>query len=119
MQFILGLKMQVLDCSVSGGVAKITDNQGNEISIPDAVLQCAGVFSSKGKLIISESGAVYIVDTQPDVKFLLEQMKAIADQISSLSTSLVSRSPDTAPLSPSVTQEIALIKSKLDDKELI
>lgn len=111
--------MKILDCSVAGGVATITDSNGAEIAVPDAVLQCAGVFKSKGKLIVSDSGAVYIVDTQPDLQFLLNEVKAIAEQVGKMSLIPVSRTPDQSPLAPDVTVAIEVIKAKLDAKELI
>lgn len=111
--------MQVYDCTVSAGVATVTNELGLPVNVPDSVLMCSGALTSIGKLVISENGAFYIANTQPDLLFLLSEVVKIADQVSALSQSMVSRSPDSSPLSPEVTAGIEAIKATLTAKVLI
>lgn len=111
--------MQVLECEVKNGIATIKDAEGKEISVTDAVLLCVGKLDSSGKLIISESGAFYVVNTQPDLQFLMDQVKALSEQVVAMSKVMVSRSPDTSPLAPDVTTAVEQIKAEIDKKALI
>lgn len=112
--------MKIYDCSVlAGGEAIVTNELGVKIPVTDAVLNALGEKPSEGKLIISEEFAVYIVNTQPDLKELLGQVKSIVEQLSALCDIGVSRSPDSSPLAPAIKIEIEAIKTQLEGFKLI
>ncbi|AUR91092.1 hypothetical protein NVP1155O_19 [Vibrio phage 1.155.O._10N.222.55.B3] len=111
--------MKVYDCEVSAGTVTITNSDGASVDVPDAVLMSAGVTKSSGKLIISENGAVYIVNTQPDLQVIINKMGDMLGQISTLAKVLVSRSPDSAPLEPQVAIDAEALKAELEAMKLI
>lgn len=68
--------MQLLPASVKGGVVYIGD-----LPASDVVILAGGESDSTGRVLISESQAVYIVDTQPDLVLVINQIKDICDQL--------------------------------------
>lgn len=68
--------MQLLPASVKGGVVYIGKHPAS-----DVVILSGGESDSTGRVLISESQSVYIVDTQPDLVLVINQMKDICDQL--------------------------------------
>lgn len=77
--------MKIYDCSVlAGGEAVVTNELGIKIPVTDAILNALGEKPSSGKLLISEEFAVYIVNTQPDLKETISQLAELCGKLSTL-----------------------------------
>lgn len=111
--------IRVLDCTVSGGVVTAFDLLGVPRVVPDAIIQSMGVKPSVGKLIISNDGAVYITNTQPDLMLIIQKLSIIVDKVGVLSDTMVSRTPDSSPLNPAISAEMKAISAELKGFQLL
>lgn len=68
--------MQLLLAELKGGVVYIDGEPASDVKF-----LCGGETDSVGRVLITESESIYIVDTQPDLMLVIEQMKGICDQL--------------------------------------
>lgn len=110
-------RLTVQQARITDGVLEI--NQAGEFKPADDVLQLSqGEADSTGLVVIGEAIAFYIVNTQPDLQSIIDQLIDVCSQVEALSLQQVSRTPDQTPLDPLVTTEIQRIKQELTEFEL-
>lgn len=108
--------MKLLPAKIEGGKLIIEEQEVN-----DVILLSQGAADSTGQVIITDTHAIYIVNTQPDLQFAIDEMKAICDQLKAVGDSQYMISADKAvfgtPLA-SIASAAEGIKSKLDGFKL-
>lgn len=104
---------KIVQASVVSGIVKI-----DGIDASDVQIIADGQADSSGYALIGHEFAVYIVNTQPDLKNIIEKLISLTEQLSLLAQTPVSKTPDQTPLNPAVQVEIDLLKSELESIEL-
>lgn len=68
--------MLLLEAEVKDGVVYIDGKKADDVTI-----LATGQNNSKGRVLIAENISVYIVDTQPDLQAVIDEMKKLCDQL--------------------------------------
>lgn len=68
--------MKLLKASVIAGVVHVGENPA-----PDIEILSSGLSDSEGRVLIGDSFAVYIVDTQPDLSKVIVELSKVCEQL--------------------------------------
>lgn len=104
--------------------AKIIDGKLHleEVVTEDVILLNQGVGDSEGQVFITDTHAIYIVNTQPDLQFAIDQLKEICEQLITIGNSEYMTGAEKAvfgtPLA-GVASSSESIKQALEEVKLI
>lgn len=68
--------MRLLQAELKDGVVYIDEKPAG-----DVVIMSNGSNNSKGRVLIDKTMSVYIVDTQPDLVVVIDELKKLCDQL--------------------------------------
>lgn len=108
---------KIIKASIKDGKLEI-----NGLNPTDIKITCEGQADSTGYVIFGKGSAVYLVNTQPDLKETIEKLISVCDEIVKISkTQLMLGGTGSAPLMPFEPMGAAVdaIKKELEDKKLI
>ena len=94
----------------------------NGLNPSDVKIICNGEADSSGFVIFGKDTAIYIVNTQPDLKDTIDKLVEVCDQIIEISkTQLALGGTGSVPLMPfaPIGSKVEAIKKELEDKKLI
>lgn len=86
------------------------------LPVPDVDLMASGGVDSTGRIVIGESVAVYLVDTQPDTQLMLDKIIEALDFITTLGNSVATTG---SPLDPVTATAAELLSTELAQVKLI
>lgn len=105
---------------VVAGVVEI-DQNGEFKPANDVIIQGQGLGDSSGFVVIGEAIALYFVNTQPDLAQVIEKIVEAIDETIAIADQLVVKVPaaPAVPLDPVASANLALIKTDLQNIELV
>lgn len=112
--------MQIAE--VRSGVVWIS--QGDEFyEADDSIIIAEGAADSVGFVVISESGAKYITNTQVDTAYMLQKLSELCDHVISIGNTATYAIPSVGVAPNAELQAIAVevqsLKAEIDGKELV
>lgn len=113
-------RIRLLQAKVEDGVVQI--EQGGEFyPSDDTVIQGAGAGDSTGFVLVGDTFALYIVNTQPDLAAVIAKISESIDQVIQIANQLVVKVPSSPAvvLDAAAAAELEVIKTELNEIKLV
>ena len=103
-------RVTTLSAKVQDGVLSVLQD-GVYLPADDVLLLSAGGSNSEGIVIIGAEFSAYVVNTQPDAQYIIDQLALIAEKLSETCNSVATTG---SPLAPAIAVEVEAIQAELE-----